>query len=88
VIRLRSPQTGKQVELSAGTCVEITDNQGNIALLIRADARGVVQLITAHEEPDIAAIYARQFGVHFSRLVTPDLSTLQHPTPQPFNSPP
>lgn len=84
-IRLRSPKTGKLVDIPADTCIEITDKQGNIALLVRADARGVVQLVTATEEPDIAVAYAQQFNAPFSRLVIPDLSALQQPpAPQPF----
>jgi len=82
MIRLRSPKSGKLVDIPADTCIEITDQQGNIALLVRADARGVVQLITATEEPDIATVYAQQFNAPFSRLVIPDLSALQQP-PQP-----
>lgn len=89
MIRLRNAQSGQVVEVSPNTCIEITDNQGNIALLVRADARGVVQLITSHEEPDIALIYAQKFKVSFSRLVVPDLSALQPPPPpQPFTTPP
>ena len=86
-IQLRNPKDGKAVVLPQGTCIEITDQQGNVALLIRGDARGVVQLVTATEEPDIAVKYAQQLGVTFSRVLAPSLDRLATPpAPQPFAS--
>mgnify|MGYP000178484530 FL=1 len=83
-LQLRDQRNGKVFPLSPSSAIEITDKQGNIALLIRIDQRGVIQLVTKTEDPDIAEKYAKHFGIAFSSLLNPDLTKLQHnaaPTP-------
>ncbi len=77
-LQLRDQRNGKVFPLSVQSAIEVTDNQGNIALLIRIDPRGVIQIVTKTEDPDIAAKYAEHFGVPFSSMIQPDLSKIQN----------
>lgn len=87
MIRLRSLRDGQVVNLPDDMTVEITDQQGNIALLIAPEPQqNAVTLITAADEPLRADNYERTFGVTFSRLLAPDLNKLAPaPAPQPFS---
>lgn len=81
-------KTGQVTMLPPDIAVEITDLQGNIALLILADPQqAAVSLITHTEEAERAHNYARTHGVQFSRVLAPDLSGLTAaPAPSPFNT--
>lgn len=88
MIQLRSLRDGSVQELPPDMVVEITDQQKNVALLLLPDiGQSAVTLVTAADEPEKADNYERTFGVRFSRLMAPDLSSLSAPPPpQPFST--
>ncbi len=77
-IRVRDLRTGQAVILPAGTTVEILDERNDIGLLLMPDpVEGSLHLVTAEEEPEIAARYAMAHGLKFSAILKPDISLLQ-----------
>lgn len=81
MIRLRSLINGQVCEIPPNQAVEITDLQGNIAILLMQDPQqNAVHLVTAQEDPETARNYAAMNGVSFSRVVAPDMDALQRQT--------
>lgn len=87
MIRLRSLINGQTIDLPPGQAVEITDQQGHVAVLLLHDAsQNSVNLVTAAEDPETARNYSAAMGVSFSRVLVPDTTALtrQAPSPSPF----
>lgn len=86
MIRVRSLRDGSVIPLPPGCSIEITDQQGRVAVLFLHDAeQSSVQVVTQQDEPDMAHNYTASFGVQFSPVLKPDLSKLAPaPPPTPF----